>query len=207
LIVIEGTDGVGRSTQIALLREWLEGQGYAVVSSGLRRSELAGPGLEQAKQGNTLDHLTLNLYYATDFCDRQERQIIPSLRAGMIALVDRYVFSLIVRAAVRGVPRQWMEDVCEFALVPDKVIYLDIDVPHLIPRVLIRSGFDFWEAGEDFLSRPSLFDNFVQYQTMVLEEFRRMAERHDFTVIDASRGMTEVYADLVAEVQAVIQDL
>jgi dTMP kinase len=207
LIVIEGTDGVGRSTQIALLREWLEGHGYAAVSSGLRRSELAGAGLDLAKQGNTLDHMTLNLFYATDFCDRLERQIIPSLRAGMVALVDRYVFSLIARAAVRGVPSQWMEDVYEFALVPDRVFYLDLDVQHLIPRVLASQRLDYWESGEDFLGGTSLFENYVQYQTLVLGEFRRLADRHGFTVIDASRPVGEVFEQLVIEIQDVIRDM
>lgn len=82
LVVIESTDGVGRSTQVALLKEWLEDEGYAVLDTGLRRSDLAGPGIERAKDGHTLDPITLNLFYATDFWDRLERQIIPGLRAG-----------------------------------------------------------------------------------------------------------------------------
>jgi dTMP kinase len=89
LIVVEGTDGVGRSTQVGLLKEWLEDRGYAVLDTGLVRSELAGPGIKRAKEGHTLDPITLNLFYATDFWDRMERQIIPALRAGMVALVDR----------------------------------------------------------------------------------------------------------------------
>src|SRR5919109_587577 len=124
LIVIEGTDGVGRSTHIALLTEWLEARGYAVVSSGLRRSVLAGRGIQRAKRGNTLDPLTLNLFYATDFWDRLERQIVPALRAGMVALVDRYVFSLIARTAVRGVSADWMEALYGFSLIPDAVMFL-----------------------------------------------------------------------------------
>ena len=110
LIVIEGTDGVGRSTHVALLKEWLEARGYAVVNTGLRRSQLAGRGIERAKRGNTLDPLTLNLLYATDFWDRMERQILPALRAGMVALVDRYIFSLMARALVRGLSREWIEN-------------------------------------------------------------------------------------------------
>jgi len=207
LIVVEGTDGVGRSTQIALLKEWLEGHGYAVIGTGLRRSDLAGRGLQRAKRGNTLDHLTLNLFYATDFCDRLERLIIPSLRAGMVALVDRYIYSLMARAAVRGVNAQWMQDVYEFALVPDRVVYLDIDVPQLIPRVLASTGFDFWESGEDFLNGPDYFQNFVQYQSQVLQELRRLASNHQFTVIDARRSVGEVFTDLLREVQDAIRDM
>src|SRR5215471_13662157 len=165
LIVIEGTDGVGRSTHISLLKEWLESRGYAVVDTGLRRSELAGRGIERAKRGNTLDPLTLNLLYATDFSDRLERQILPALRAGMVALVDRYIFSLMSRAVVRGMPRDWLENLFGFALVPDLVVYLDIDVPHLIPRVLASTGFDYWESGRDYLPGQDVFSSFVEYQS------------------------------------------
>lgn len=204
LIVVEGTDGVGRSTQVALLKEWLEDRGYAVVNTGLRRSALAGKGIQQAKRGNTLDPLTLNLFYATDFWDRLERQVLPALRAGMVALLDRYVFSLIARATVRGVPAEWMEDVYGFAIVPDVVIYLDTDIEHLVPRVLASTGFDFWESGQDYLRGPDLYGNFVEYQTALLKEFRRLADRHRFTVVDSTRGMAEVFDDLKRHIEPIL---
>ena len=122
LIVLEGTDGVGRSTQIGMLQEWLEAEGYAVLVTGFRRSELAATGIDRAMRGNTLDALTLNLFYATDFWDRLEKNIVPALRTGMVALVDRYIFSIIARARVRGVPARWLDDVFEFAVVPDRII-------------------------------------------------------------------------------------
>src|SRR5512140_209346 len=103
LIVIEGTDGVGRSTQVALLRHWLEQRGHAVFETGLTRSTLAGKGLKQAKEGNTLAPIPFTLFYATDFADRLENQIIPALRAGFIVITDRYITSQIARAVVRGV--------------------------------------------------------------------------------------------------------
>ena len=204
LIVIEGTDGVGRSTQVALLKEWLEDRGFAVLDTGLVRSELAGPGIKRAKQGHTLDPITLNLFYATDMWDRLERQIIPALRAGMIALVDRYIFSLIARAVVRGVSGEWMETLYGFALVPDLVIYLDIDVENLLPRVLTKTGFDYWESGLDFLSEPDVYRNFVKYQTLLLSEFRRLAERHDFAVADARRSISDVFGALRREVERAV---
>ena len=207
LIAIEGTDGVGRSTQIALLKEWLEGRGYAVVGTGLRRSVLAGRGIQRAKRGNTLDTLTLNLLYATDFWDRLERQIIPALQAGMVALVDRYIFSLIARAVVRGVSREWMQDMYGFALVPDRVIYLDIDVPSLVPRVLASTGFDYWESGDDYLMHPDLYSNFVEYQTALLDEFRALARQHQFTVVDARGSALEVFESLRTEVEDVIRGM
>jgi len=204
LIVVEGTDGVGRSTQIALLKEWLEDRGYAVLDTGLVRSELAGPGIKRAKVGHTLDPITLNLFYATDFWDRMERQIIPALRAGMVALVDRYVFSLIGRAVVRGVSDEWMESLYGFALVPDLVLYLDIDVEQLLPRVLAKTGFDYWESGLDYLSEPDVYRSFVKYQTGLLEEYLRLAERHRFTVVDARGSISDVFGVVRTEVERAV---
>lgn len=207
LIVVEGTDGVGRSTHIALLKEWLEDRGYAVLDTGLTRSELAGPGIKRAKDGNILDPTTLNLFYATDFWDRLERQIVPALRAGMVALADRYVFSLIARATVRGVSDEWMENLYGFALIPDCVIYLDIDVDALLPRVLGTTGFDYWESGQDFLPGQSVYTNFVDYQTRLLEEFRRLAKRHEFRVIDARGSVGEIFRGVTDAVGDVIQTM
>ena len=204
LIVIEGTDGVGRSTHVALLKEWLEARGYAVVSTGLRRSELAGRGIQRAKRGNTLDPLTLNLFYATDFWDRLERQILPALRAGMVALVDRYVFSLISRAIVRGVSAAWLDNLFGFALVPDLVIYLDVDVEQLIPRVLASTGFDYWESGQDYLPGEDVFHSFVDYQTQLLAELRRQAAQHGFTTVDARGSIQEVFQALCAAIEPIV---
>jgi dTMP kinase len=207
LIVVEGVDSVGRSTQIALLREWLEARGYAVINTGLTRSELAGRGIKRAKRGNTLDPLTLNLFYATDFWDRLERQIIPALRAGMVALVDRYIFSLIARAVVRGVPEHWIEDLYGFALIPDKVIYMDIDPEQLVPRALSRGSFDYWESGQDFLRGAELYPNFVQYQGLLLKEFRRLAHYYGCSVVDARGSVADVFSVLLPEVQEVISGM
>src|SRR5919109_3349930 len=206
LIVLEGTDGVGRSTHISLLTEWLESRGYAVVNTGLRRSELAGRGIERAKRGNTLDPMTLNLLYATDFSDRLERQIVPALRAGMVALVDRYIFSLIARALVRGLEREWVESVFGFALVPDVVVYLDIDVEHLLPRVLSNTGFDYWESGQDFLRHPGqgVFHSFVEYQSQLLAEFRRLAREHNFVTVDERTSIHEIFRQLCAAIEPVL---
>lgn len=207
LIVIEGTDGVGRSTQVALLKEWLEDRGYAVLDTGLVRSELAGPGIKRAKQGHTLDPITLNLFYAVDMWDRIERQIFPALRAGMVALVDRYIFSVIARAVVRGVSTEWMEQVFGFALVPDAVMYLDIDVERLLPRVVSSKGFDYWESGLDYQREPDMYRSFVRYQRELLAEFLQLAERHRFTVIDARQSISETFQAVRGEVERALQGM
>ena len=136
LIAIEGTDGVGRSTQIQLLREWLEIKGYGVIETGWTRSELMQPTIELAKSSNTLNKLTFVLLYATDFADRLEKEIIPALKAGFIVLSDRYIFTALARAGVRGVDRQWLRNLYGFGIAPHLVFYLRIDEKTLIRRVL-----------------------------------------------------------------------
>lgn len=205
LIVIEGTDGVGRSTQIALLQEWLEGRGFAVASTGLRRSDLANKGIDRAKQGHTLSDSSLFLLYATDLADRLESQIIPALRAGMVVLTDRYIYSMIARAQVRGIDPHWARSVVGFALVPDATIYLQADLAHLIPRVLAEQGaFDYWESGTDMLKGRNLFKNYVRYQTRLLNQFDAIAQEFDFRKLDANRSIKEVYTDLRREVSSVV---
>ncbi len=207
LIVVEGTDGVGRSTQIAMLREWLEAEGYAVLVTGFRRSELAAGGIDRAMRGNTLDPLTLNLFYATDFWDRLEKNIVPALRSGMVALVDRYIFSIIARARVRGVSPRWLNDVFEFAVVPDVVLYLDVDVEHLVPRVLSVRQLDHWESGEDFLRSADLYDNFTRYQTALIDEFRELAKEHQFVTVDGRGSVGDVFEALQTEVGKALEGM
>ncbi len=204
LIVLEGTDGVGRSTQIALLREWVESKGFAVQSTGLKRSELAGAGIKAAQQGHTLGLLTANLFYATDMVDRLEKVIIPALRAGFVVLTDRYIYSIIARAMVRGVNPTWIRDIFGFALVPDAVFYLHADLPHLIPRVLNARGFDYWESGMDFLPNRDYYEAFVEYQSRLLAQFEAMAEEYQFQRIDATRSIREVFQQLTTEIEKVL---
>src|SRR6516225_5382162 len=132
LIVIEGTDGVGRSTQVSMLKPWLESNGHAVLDTGMTRSALAGKGIKQAKEGHTLGPIALTLFYATDFADRLENQMIPALRAGFIVLTDRYIYSLIARAIVRGADADWIKSVYGSALKPDAIFYLRAEVADLI---------------------------------------------------------------------------
>ncbi|HSJ52892.1 MAG TPA: thymidylate kinase [Anaerolineae bacterium] len=207
LIVLEGTDGVGRSTQIALLREWIEGQGYAVQATGLKRSALAGKGIKDAMQGHTLGNLTANLFYATDMVDRLEKIILPALRAGFVVLTDRYIYSIIARATVRGVDPGWIRDVFGFALVPDAVYYLQADLPHLIPRVLNARGFNYWESGMDFLSNRDYYDAFVEYQSRLLAQFEVMVDEYSFCRIDATKSIREVFQDLKDSIQGLLGDM
>ena len=202
IIAIEGTDGVGRSTQIRLLREWLEVQGYGVVETGWTRSALMQPTIELAKSSNTLNKLTFVLLYATDFADRLEKEIIPALKAGFVVLSDRYIFSALARAGVRGVDRAWLRSLYGFAIAPHLVFYLKIDVDTLIRRVLSARGMDFWESGMDLKGGDDIYDSFRSYQNKLLREYASMADEFGFRVLDARRPVDVLQEDLRRQVQA-----
>jgi dTMP kinase len=204
LIVIEGTDHVGRSTHIARLRTHLEQLGYAVAETGFTRSDLASEGLQRAKQGNTLGSTPYNLYYATDFADRLERQIIPALRAGFVMLTDRYIYSLMARAIVRGADRDWIKQVYSFSPRPDAVFYLRIDVPELVPRVIHSGGFEYWESGMDLPLGDDLYDSFIRYQRRVIEELDVLSREFGFETIDARRDVDLNAAELPERVSALL---
>ncbi|MCI0341071.1 MAG: thymidylate kinase [Planctomycetales bacterium] len=207
LVVVEGTDSVGRTTQVAFLKEWLEAEGYAVADTGLMRSRLAGDGLRRAKEGNTLGPLTMDLLYATDFADRLENEVIPALRAGFVVLSDRYIWSLMARAIVRGADPDWIHDVYGLAVVPSAVFYLKVDLKRLIPRVLGSGGFDYWESGMDFLPGVDLYQSYVEYQTRMLKLYDEMAEREKFIVVDANQGPQKVYKAIQKKIEDIVEDL
>jgi dTMP kinase len=197
LIVIEGPDAVGRSTQVAKLRQWLEQEGHAVLDTGMARGALAGKGIKQAKEGNTLGPITMTLYYTTDFADRLENQIVPALRAGFVVLTDRYIFSIMARAIARGEDRRWIEQVTGFGLVPHAVYYLRADVRHLVSRVVLgRGAFDFWESGMDIRFGDNMFDSFVKYQTKLIRALDVMAKKYAFITVDATRPSDAIFRDL-----------
>ncbi len=205
LIAIEGTDGVGRSTQIQLLREWLEVKGYGVVETGWTRSPLMQPTIEIAKSSNTLNKLTFVLLYATDFADRLEKEIIPALKAGFIVLSDRYIFTALARAGVRGVDRQWLRDLYGFGIAPHMVFYLNIDVKTLITRVLEARGMDFWESGMDLKGGDDIYESFRTYQRSLLKEYASMAEEFHFRILDARRSVDRIQDELRKQVGAFLE--
>ncbi|MBE3099808.1 MAG: thymidylate kinase [Planctomycetes bacterium] len=196
IIAIEGTDGVGRSTQIRLLREWLEIQGYGVVETGWTRSPLMQPTIDLAKASNTLNKLTFVLLYATDFADRLEKEIVPALKAGFIVLSDRYIFTALARAGVRGVDRAWLRNLYGFAIAPHLVFYVKVDVDTLIRRVLQARGMDFWESGMDMKSGDDIYDSFRTYQGKLLREYNLLAEEFGFRVLDGRQPVDRIQQEL-----------
>lgn len=198
LITVEGTDGVGRSSQIQFLKEWLEVQGFAVMETGWTRSKLVGKTIGDAKEGHWLNPLTYTLLYTTDFADRLENEIIPALKAGYIVLADRYIFTAFARTKLRNVNPQWIRELFGFAIVPDLVFYLKIDPNTLIRRVLDSNRLDYWEAGMDLNPGLDIYDSFKKYQTLLLKEFDKLAKEFNFIVIDGRRS--------IPKIQKLIQD-
>lgn len=205
LIVLEGTDGVGRSTQIQLLRDWLEAEGFAVSDTGLRRSQLTGPGLDAAKLGHTLSPLTMSLFYATDFADRLETQILPALQAGFIVLSDRYFYSIIARDVVRGADPVWARKVYGFALKPDMVLYLRASVDTLVSRIVHGRGINYWEAGMDIRCADNMYDSFCVYQTRLIEQLDKMAGEFNFNTVDANRPVPVVFEELRSRIAPMLK--
>ncbi len=206
LIAIEGTDGVGRSTHIEMLQEWLEIQGYGVMTTGWTRSNLMSKTIEMAKAGNILDRWSLSLLYATDFADRLEYQIIPALRSGFVVLADRYIYTAFARDFVRSADRQWIRDVFGFALIPDLVCYLRIDVETLALRVIETTGMNYWESGMDLRLGADLYDSFKKYQSLLIEEFDKMAIEFRFNVVDARKSPEEIQDELRGHILPVLQN-
>jgi dTMP kinase len=205
LIVIEGTDAAGRTTQVDRLRLHLERDGYAVAETGLTRSGLTSVGLKRAKQGITLGTDAYTLFYATDFADRLEHQIIPALRAGFVMLTDRYIYSLIARAIVRGAASEWIKQVYSFALRPDAVFYLRVEPKQLIPRVLSRGGFDYWESGMDLPMGEDLYESFMNYQQKTIEQLDVLATEYGFDTIDGTAAIEDISDYLCQRVSAILR--
>jgi dTMP kinase len=199
LIVVEGADGSGRSTEVMMLKEWLEVEGHAVVDTGLRRSGLVAQEIDRAKQGHTLGATTMALLYAVDFADQLENKIVPALSAGSTVLADRYIYTLMARAVVRGASREWARRLYGFALAPDLVVFLEARPEILLHRAISKYGsLDYWESGMDLSLSRDLFESFFLYQDRLSKEFEWVASDYGFHRVDANRNPEQVHADVRA---------
>lgn len=205
LIVLEGPDGSGRSTQIARIKTWLEGKGYAVVDSMLARSQLVGAELEQARQGNILGPTTLALFYATDFMDQFENLIIPALRSGFIVLADRYFYTLMARDLVRGADLSWSEGIYGVTIIPDIVFYLDVTPRQLLKRRWQKTNrMDYWESGMDLGISRDWVTSFLIYQGRLRRVFKDLQQKYSFIMINGNRSISAVTRDIIAYIEPLI---
>jgi len=203
LIVVEGTDGSGRSTQISLLTEWLESEGFAVQTMGLRRSFLVAKDIDLLLEENAITRMTLALMYATDFFDQLEHRILPALRSDFVVLADRYLYTLIARAAVRGIERGYLHGLYAMALRPDLTFWLDVSPEVAFEREFRKShAISYWESGRDMSLSNDLFQSFIRYQTKVRKEFRGFSARHSFLEINGEATVPAVNKQLRKRIAA-----
>ena len=206
LIVVEGPDGAGRSSQIDMITTHLEAAGHAVITTGLKRSELIGAGILEAKHKLPLGKKTLALFYAADFADQLEHKIVPALHAGYVVVADRYIYTLMARSTVRGISRAWSHDLFGFAVKPDLVFYLDVPPEELFHRVFQKYGsLDYYESGADIGLSDDLYESFILYQRGIAREFRYMEERYGIIRVDGARLIPEVNTDLQRRIDAYLR--
>jgi len=207
LIVLEGTDGVGRSTQAELLQNWLAVEGFGVVVTEWKSSLLISAAIDKAKSKNALNTITFSLLYATDLADRLHNVVLPALRAGLIVIADRYYYTAFARDVVRGADPTWVRKIYGFAVEPDVVFYLKMPVEPLLRRIITtRGGLDFYESGRDIGMSTDLYQSFKLYQTKILKEYERMVDEYGFKVIAGDESTDVVQRSLRDHIQKIVSE-
>jgi dTMP kinase len=205
LIVLEGTDGVGRSTQAELLKSWLAIEGYGVIVTEWKSSELISRVIDKAKSKNALNTITFSLLYATDLADRLHNIIVPALRAGLVVIVDRYYYTAFARDVVRGADSAWVRKLYGFAIEPDLVFYFKMSLELLLRRIITtRGGLDFYESGRDIGMSTDLYQSFKLYQSQILLEYEHMVDEYKFKVVNANDPIDVVQKILRTSVQELL---
>ncbi len=204
LIVIEGTDGSGKSTQLELLKKYIQAQSYGVMVSEWKTSRLIANVIDDAKDRNLLNATTYSLLYAADFADRLENQIIPALKSGFIVLLDRYYYTALARDVVRGQDIEWVKNLYDYAPEPDLVFYLDMPVDVLLKRIIGTTGLDFYESGRDVGFSTDFYKSFEIYQKKCLEQYNNMKSEYNFKSIDGTLSIKDIHNIMSDEVQKIL---
>ena len=203
LFVVEGIDGSGKTTQLALLAKWLSAAGHPVFVTEWNSSALVKAATKAGKKKNALTPMTFSLLHATDFADRLLYNIIPPLKAGMIVLADRYAYTAFARDTARGVDRQWVRELYSFAVKPDLAVYFRVPIDVSTDRLLARRvKLKFYEAGMDMGWSTNLVDSFRIFQGKVLDEYDRLTDEFGLHVVDATGSITDqqrVFRKLVSQ--------
>ena len=207
LIVFEGLDGSGKSTQATLLGKWLSSRGYRVFFTEWNSSELVANVIRRGKKKGLLTPTTFSLLHATDFADRFDRQILPPLRAGYLVVCDRYAFTAFARDAARGCDPNWVRTIYSFAPRPDRTFYFRVPVSVTLRRKLAsRLKINYYEAGMDLGLSDDLEDSYTKFQSRLRREYERIAETDRFTVIDSTRPVEAIQADLRSDLAPLLEN-
>lgn len=204
LVVIEGTDGSGRTTQINALKNWIESQCYGVIVSEWKTSELIASVIDNAKERNLLNANTFSLMYASDFAHRMENTIIPALKSGFVVLLDRYTYTAFARDVVRGVKPKWVRKLYDFAPEPDLVFYLEQPVDVLLKRIIASKGLDYYESGRDIGLSTDFYESFKLYQSKILAEYDEMKEKHHFITINGTQPVEVIQEKMRMEITKIL---
>lgn len=204
LIVIEGTDGSGKSTQIEKLKRWIEDKSYGCMVSEWKTSRLIANVIDDAKDRNLLNATTFSLLYAADFADRLENTIIPALESGFVVLLDRYTYTAFARDVVRGLDMEWVKKLYDYAPKPDLVFYLDMPIDILLKRVIGTTGLDYWESGRDIGLSTDFYESFKIYQTKCLEEYNKMKDEYNFVSIDGTLPREDIHNTMIEHVEKLL---
>ncbi|HUI85649.1 MAG TPA: thymidylate kinase [Nitrososphaerales archaeon] len=192
LIVVEGVDGSGKSTQLRLLDKWLRAKGMSVYATEWNSSDVVREITSRGKKKALLTPTTFSLLHATDFADRYERDMAPLLRAGYVVLADRYVYTAFARDVVRGCSARWVRKVYDFAAKPDITFYFQAPIDLAMSRIMVgRPKIKYYEAGMDLNLSNDALDSYRIYQSRIVEEYERMIRRDGFSVVDASKDIEE----------------
>ena len=205
LIVIEGTDGSGKSTQISRLKRWIEDQSYGAMVSEWKTSKFIADAINDAKDRNLLNATTFSLLYAADFADRLEQVIIPALKAGFVVILDRYIYTAYARDVVRGHNIEWLKNLYDYAPEPDMVFYLDVPVEILLKRIIGTTGLDYWESGRDIGLSSDFYNSFKLYQGKCLDEYQKMIKEYGFISIDGTLGGKEIHKKIISQVKNILE--
>ena len=204
LIVIEGADGSGKSTQLELLKRSIQDKSYGVMVSEWKTSRLIAKVIDDAKERNLLNATTYSLLYAADFADRLENQIIPALKSGFIVLLDRYYYTALARDVVRGQDINWVKNLYDYAPEPDLIFYLDMPVDELLKRIIGTTGLNYYESGRDVGFSTDFYKSFQIYQQKCLDEYNNMKSLYNFKSIDGTMSVEEIHKIMNDEVQKIL---
>ncbi len=205
LIVIEGTDGAGKSTQVNMLSNYIKNRCFGCTVSEWKTSRLISGVINDAKERNMLNTTTYSLLYAADYADRLENEIIPALKAGFVVLMDRYIYTAYVRDSVRGHDIKWIKELYSFAPQPDLVFYLNVPAETLIKRLIAKNGvLDYFESGRDIGLSTDIYKSFEIYQKRCLEEYKRLEHECDFVEIDGEKSIDEIHNIIKTKVQKLL---
>jgi dTMP kinase len=207
LFVVEGLDGSGKSTQLQLLKQWLDGEGYSVIESSWNSSKLVKETTKQAKKKQMFTPTTFSMLHATDFADRIEREIIPPLQAGAIVLCDRYIYTAFARDASRGCDPQWVRDMYRFAVKPTLAFYFRVPLDIACKRILGGRGeIKFYEAGMDLGLSTNLQESFQLFQGRIMTQYDAMAKEFELMVMDATLPVEEQQEQMRSAVKKKLED-